>query len=265
MTPRKRPTLRRRVYAQIEPAARRRGLSLINKVVVAAILLSVLAAVVGTEPLIVRGRETLFEDLERVFAGLFAIEYGLRLWTVVERPGHHHPVWGRLRWVISPIALIDLAAWAPSLLLPGLAPTYILRVFRLARSLRLAKLGRFSHAWRLVGEAVYARRFELLLTLGAALFALLLSATAMYLAEGQSQPEKFGSIPRALWWATVTLTTIGYGDVYPVTPLGKLLAGLTAVVGIGLIAAPTGILAAAFSEAFQRQRRRTGGDLPKKA
>jgi voltage-gated potassium channel len=85
---------------------------------------------------------------------------------------------------------------------------------------------------------------------------MLVSATALYLVEGPEQPDKFGSIPRALWWAAVTLTTIGYGDVFPVTPLGKLLAAMTAMAGIGLIAAPTGILAAAFSEAFQRQHHR---------
>ncbi len=83
---------------------------------------------------------------------------------------------------------------------------------------------------------------------------MLVSATALYMAEGAVQPQQFGSIPRALWWSVVTLTTIGYGDVTPVTPLGKMLAGVTAFLGVGLIAAPTGILAAAFSEAAHHKR-----------
>lgn len=262
---RRKPTLRRWIHAQLDPGVRRKGLSLTNHALTLVILLSVAGVVLETEPLVAAGHERAFEAVETVFAVIFAVEYFLRLWTVVERPRFGHPLWGRLKWMASPIALVDLAAWAPSLLMPLFAaaavPTTVLRLFRLARILRLAKLGRFSRAWRLVGGAIYARRFELLLTGAAALFLLLLSATALYLVEGPEQPDKFGSIPRSLWWAAVTLTTIGYGDVFPVTPLGKVLATLTAVAGIGLIAAPTGILAAAFSEAFQKQRRhRHGGD-----
>ena len=139
------------------------------------------------------------------------------------------------------------------------APSYLLRLARLLRILRVAKLGRFSRAWTFVGRAIASRRYELLLTFYAAVFVMIVSATLLYIVEGPSQPEKFGSIPRALWWSVVTLTTIGYGDVYPETGLGKVFAGLTAVLGIGLIAAPTGILAAAFSDALQQQRQAQGG------
>jgi voltage-gated potassium channel len=106
----------------------------------------------------------------------------------------------------------------------------------------------------LVSEAIHSRRYELLLTLVAALFVMLISATLLYLVEGPLQPDKFGSIPRALWWSVVTLTTIGYGDVYPESPLGRVLAACTAVTGVGLIAAPAGILAGAFNDAIQRRR-----------
>ena len=99
------------------------------------------------------------------------------------------------------------------------------------------------------------RRFELLLSLAVALVLLVLSSTAMYLVEGPTNPEAFGSIPRAMWWSIVTLTTIGYGDVFPVTLGGRMVAGVTAICGIGLIAAPTGILSAAFSDALARRRR----------
>ena len=100
-----------------------------------------------------------------------------------------------------------------------------------------------------------SRRDELILSLVAGLSLIVVAATALYLAEGGVQPEKFGSIPRALWWSVATMTTIGYGDVYPITPLGKVLASVTAILSIGLIAMPTGILAAAFSDGMDRHRR----------
>lgn len=126
--------------------------------------------------------------------------------------------------------------------------------------LRLARLGRLSNAWRLIGESVSSRRPELVLTLLAGLVVMLVSATLLYLVEGDVQPDKFGSIPRALWWAVATMTTIGYGDIYPVTPVGKLLAAIAAVTSIGLIALPTGILASAFSEALARHRAEADGN-----
>ena len=110
------------------------------------------------------------------------------------------------------------------------------------------------HALQDLGHAVYERRHELLLTIGIAGFVLLLASTLMFWAEADAQPDKFGSIPRSMWWCIITLTTVGYGDTFPVTILGKMLSGLVAVAGIGLIAMPTGILAAAFSEVVQRRR-----------
>lgn len=95
--------------------------------------------------------------------------------------------------------------------------------------------------------------YELLLSVGVAGLLLLLSSAFLYAVEAAAQPEAFGSVPRALWWSIATLTTVGYGDVTPITALGKLFAGITAVAGIGLIAMPTGILAAAFSDAFQKK------------
>jgi voltage-gated potassium channel len=122
------------------------------------------------------------------------------------------------------------------------------------RVLRLAKLGRFTIATRALSHAVHARRYELMISFGVAIFILVLTSTLMYIVEGPRQPENFGSIPRAMWWAIATLTTVGYGDVVPHTTAGRILGGITAVTGVGLIAMPAGILAAAMSDAIHTRR-----------
>jgi voltage-gated potassium channel len=237
------------LHRALDPAQTLRGLSTLNLIICAAIILSVLTAILETEPTLRVGHERIFRTAELAFAGLFCVEYALRLWCAGHGAGGRFRWMGMLRWAISATALIDLIAIIPGLLLISGAPAFGLRLFRIVRILRIARLGKFSRAWAVVGAGIASRRFELGLTFLAALMFMLVSATAMYLVEGSIQPAKFGSIPRALWWAAVTLTTIGYGDVTPVTPLGRMLASLTAFVGIGLVAAPTGILAAAFSEA----------------
>lgn len=248
--------LRLSAYRQLEPAARTAsGLSLTNFVVVAAVLASVLLAILETEPTVYDPFKRSFEALETGLTAIFSLEYVGRLWSAVEGPGQVTAFAKRARFVRSLTGLLDLIvlvfAWMP-FFSGNLA---LLRVVRLARIARLAKLGRFSRAAEHLHYAVTSRAYELLLTVSLALILLIVGATALYWAEGSIQPEKFGSIPRALWWSVVTLTTVGYGDVSPITPLGKVLAGLVAVAGIGLVALPTGILASGFSEAVQRDRK----------
>lgn len=251
----RRETLRVRLYRELEPSARRRkGLSRLNLVLSVLILAAVASAVMETEPVITHGREHWFKALELVFAVVFSAEYLARLWVSVENPRCGGGWSGRVRYALTPAALTDLLVVIVSLVGAFGAPAFLLRLVRLARILRLAKLGRMSRAWTLIAEAVGSRRYELILTTALAGIVLLVTATALYLVEGSGQPAEFGSVPRAMWWSIVTLTTIGYGDVYPVTALGKVFAGITAVLAIGIIAAPTGILAAAFSDALRKRR-----------
>lgn len=249
--PAPRLTLRRRLHQQLDPRCRPHGLSWLNRTLVVAILASVAVVLLETEPTLRQGREAVFRNAEVAFAALFAMEYAARFWTAAERGGWR----ARWRWAVSPAAIIDLLAIAPAVFTLVGAPTYVLRLVRLLRILRIAKLGRFSNAWTLAGRAIASRRYELMLALYAAALVMVVSSTLLYLVEGPGQPENFGSIPRAFWWSVVTLTTIGYGDVFPQTGLGRILAGITAVFGIGLIAIPTGILAAAFSDVLEKQRR----------
>lgn len=249
--PRDVPSVQDRVRAALDPAARPAGLSLTNRVLVVLILASSAMAVAETEPLLIKPYNRLFQTAEWIFGVLFLLEYGARLWVASE-PGSGFKA--RIKFALSPAAMVDLVSIA-ACFAPNLSSGMLLRLFRLARILRVAKLGRMTQAWRHLAKAFASRREELLLSLFAGLSLMLISATALYLVEGRVQPDKFGSIPRALWWSVATLTTIGYGDVFPITPLGKVFAGITALTGIGFVAMPTGILAAAFTDAIHEHRK----------
>lgn len=229
------------------------GLSRTQRLLVGLIVASTALTIVGTEAEIAATAPTLFAAGEYGFGILFLIEYLVRLWCIGEDP-RYTGLRGRWRYAREPLAVIDLAAALPFLLGVVGAEALVLRLVRLLRLLVLAKLSRYSRALRLLRRVVAERRYELGFTAMVALLVMTLAAAALYLVEGEAQPEHFGSIPRAMWWAVATLTTVGYGDAYPVTPLGRLLGAMTAFAGVGLIAMPTGILAAALADALARAR-----------
>jgi voltage-gated potassium channel len=252
---RTRSSLRHRAFRELEPAAHRtEGLSLINRLVVFAILTDTVLAILETEAILHHAWGRLFTLARLGFGTLFLLEYLGRLWTSPERHPDK-PAWRcRLAFIVAPAGIADLAAVAASLLPHGGAGAALLRWLRLARIVRLARLGRMSWAMDYVISAIASRREELFICVVAGTMLVVSAATALYIVEGHRQPEAFGSILRALWWSVCTLTTVGYGDVYPVTAAGKVLAGLIAILSVGLIAMPTGILAAAFSDAMARHR-----------
>ena len=249
-----RDAFRRRVYETLEdeewphPASR-----WINRGLVAVILVSVVIAVLDTVAEVRRDWGGLLRWGELTCVVLFTIEYGLRVWASVEdRAGRYeHPLWGRLRYVATPMALVDLVAILPTwlaLVLPG--DFLLLRTLRL---LRVLKITRHSPALATF-EIVLVNERRSLLAAGTILtVALLLAAGTMHHLEGAAQPEAFGSIPAAMWWAIVTLTTVGYGDVVPITPAGRVVGGITAVIGLGMFALPTAILGAGFAHELQKR------------
>ena len=217
------------------------------------ILANVLAVVIETIDTIETAHARFFLWFEIVSVALFALEYAARLWacTAGPREQFRHPVLGRLRFMLTPMALVDLVSILPLffLLLFGLD----LGSLRLVRILRIFKLMRYSSSMAMLGRVVYNERKTLAGALIVFLILLLLSSTVAYYAERAAQPKTFGSIPEAMWWAMAALTTVGYGDVTPITPLGRIAASVITLLGILVIALPTGIVAGAFIEEAKRR------------
>lgn len=190
---------------------------------------------------------------EAVSVTVFTVEYVLRLWSCVENRDRdfHHPVRGRLRWMVTPMALIDLLAILPFWLY-FLVPVD-LRILRLLRLIRILKITRYSPALATLGAVVISEGRAILGAILVMLVVAILAGSLMYTIEGTAQPEHFPSIPAALWWAIVTLTTVGYGDVVPVTPLGRVLGALVTMAGVGVFALPTAILSAGFARELRKR------------
>lgn len=196
-----------------------------------------------------------FYMFELFSVGVFTLEYLLRLWAVTVNPEYRKPVTGRLRYALTPLALVDLAAILPFYLPIALTiDLRIIRLIRLFRLFRLFKMTRYVESMRTFHNVFKAKKAELMLTLVLIFLLLVFASSLMYSVENEAQPDKFSSIPETLWWGVVTLTTIGYGDVYPITPTGKVIGGVIAFLGIGLFALPAGILASGFSEELQKRR-----------
>jgi voltage-gated potassium channel len=249
-------SLRSRTHAILETSTQEDRLTLIDDVLLTGlILVNVVAVVLETVPGWGTRYAAVFNGIEWVSGPAFTLEYVLRLWACREDPRYAHPVAGRLRCALRPLLLVDLLAILP-FWLPVLIPLdlRILRALRLIRLLRLFKMARYVESLHTIGSVVRSRREELLITLSAIGILLLVASTLMYYAENAAQPEAFSCIPKAMWWGVTTLTTVGYGDLYPVTPLGRFMGAIIAILGVGLFALPAGLLASGFSEALQARR-----------
>ena len=221
---------------------------------ISLITLNAVALILGTVEEIHELSPQAFFTIEVVSVAIFTVEYVLRVWSCTVDPRYAHPVTGRLRFMVSPIVLVDLLAILPFYvaLFPNLHKLD-LRLLRAVRLLaRLARLGRYFSGLRTLSRVVHAKRSELLTVLLVLTILLFIASSLMYFAENGAQPDKFANIPQAIWWSVITLTTVGYGDVVPVTVMGRLLAGVIAIVGIGLFALPAGILGSGFVEEIRR-------------
>lgn len=249
----------RRIHEIVEVAPEGDRLSaLFDRFIIALILGNTVALAVGTvEPIsaAVEGRlPRFFFWIEAVSVSIFILEYLARLWACAAdaEEKYRHPFWGRVKFALTPLLIIDLLAIMSFILLPFLGWDLVeLRIIRLVA--RAARLGRYFSGMRTLGQVVADKRYELFTVLLVLGVMLVLASSLMYFAEHRAQPDKFASIPAALWWSIITLTTVGYGDVSPVTPWGQLIAGVIAVTGIGLFALPAGILSSGFLTEIQRR------------
>ena len=246
--------LRRHVHVILDDAAVPDRLGrYVHRSLVVLVAVSVASVVLESVPEFHTLYGHIFLHIEYVAMLVFSVEYGLRLWSAPEHNAYHGMTeWrSRLQFALSASAVIDLIAIAPFLLV--LFVPADVRVVLILRLVRYFKLARYSPGMRSLMAALEAERKALLASGVILLGLVLVTASAMHLVEHAAQPDKFGSIPAAMWWSVVTLTTVGYGDVVPVTLLGRMIAGFTMVMGLMMLALPVGIIATAFADEIHRR------------
>jgi voltage-gated potassium channel len=248
-------TARKKLYAFLEEDVHRTiGKKAFRSFMYVLISLNIVLVVLETIP-------HLSPDVFRTFRALyyfsivvFLLLYLVRIWICVENPRYRSPLIGRLRFMITPYAIIDLAV-----LIAFITPISFLNdpvIYQISRFLRLAiifKLIRYSDSLQTMSRIFISKRKPLGMALYMLLFLLLITSILMFFFENPAQPEKFDSVAESMWWSIETLTTLGYGDIVPVTPAGKVLGGFTALLGIGMFAIPAGILASGFYEEYSRE------------
>ena len=241
--------LRKRTAELLEFGYQRDSLSrILNLLLISLISLNVIAIILESVDWIFVRFESVFWYIEVFSVVIFTIEYLARVWSSVDLKARSFssPVTGRIRYMLTPLALVDLIAILPFYL--SLYVSIDLRFLRGLRLLRLFKLTRYSPALGALLDVIQKEAEAIMAALVVLLILLVISATGIYILENELQPETFGSIPGSMWWSIVTLTTVGYGDVVPLTTMGKLFGGLIGLLGIGMIALPAAILASGFAE-----------------
>ena len=245
--------LRRRVHFILDSGVNDHAARVAHGFLIALVIASVAAVVLETVPELQERYQIVFDAIEFVALVGFSIEYALRIWSAPDSAPYFGltPWRARLAYARTPYAIVDLLTVLPfylGLFLPG-----DFRVLLLLRLARFFKLARYSPGMRSLAAALKAERKALGASAVIIFGVVLVMASAMHIAEHAAQPDKFGSIPESMWWAVVTITTVGYGDVVPVTIIGRMIAGVTAFMGFLLLALPVGIVATAFAEEIHRR------------
>jgi len=231
---------------------------ILNAFIITLIILNVIAVSLETVVAIHEPYAEFFSIFDTISVIIFTIEYILRIWSINHDKKYAHSLKGRLKYLVSTEALIDLLAILPFYVhvIVGL-DLRILRLLRLLRFLRLFRLTSYMKSAKIVKNVFKSRASDLKLSLVLISILIILASCLVYFAEHSSQPEVFTSIPATFWWAVITVTSVGYGDMIPVTIIGKLLTGIITLSGLAIFALPAGIVTAGFLEEMRK------GKLPK--
>jgi voltage-gated potassium channel len=227
----------------------------INISIIILIILNVAAVMLETVPSIYEPNKEFFHNFDVFSVTVFTVEYVLRVWSCNHDPKFKHSIKGRLKYMLTPGALIDLLAILPYFLQTFfLLDLRMLRILRLMRFFRLFRLTSYMKATKVVTNVFRNKKNELLLSFVLMTFLIIIASCLVYFAEHSKQPETYSSIPATIWWAVVTLTTVGYGDMYPITVLGKIFTAIILIAGVALFALPAGIITAGFLEELRTSR-----------
>lgn len=255
-------TLKQKVYDIIDPKSD--SASILSKVfdvfVITLIILNVATIIIDTFD-IPEWLSEVMTWIEIVSVIIFTLEYFLRIWVSDMVCPEMSPLKARLKYIFSFMAMIDLLAILP-FYVPYIIPIdlRVLRMLRIIRLLRIFKINRYTTALSTIADVFRRKKHQLLSSMAVVIILMIIAAVLMYNIENEAQPDAFDNAMSALWWAVATLTTVGYGDVYPVTILGKILSAVIAILGIGLVAVPTGILSSGFVESMEEEKQKAEDD-----
>ena len=244
--------MRRYFYNLLEQSHSSPLARLVNLLLMLLIMSNVVAVIIASDREIYLEMQAFFDNFELFSIAVFSIEYLVRVWTCVEDTRYQSAVIGRVKYLVSPMAIVDLIAVLPFYL--GIIFNIDARILRVLRLFRIFKLSRHFSAMSVLLTVIRTELPTLVSAIFIMLVLVVLASAGMFLVERDVQPQTFGTIPRAMWWATITLTTVGYGDVIPVTAAGKVLGIFITILGVGMAALPAGIIASGFNREVHRRR-----------
>lgn len=255
-------TVKQKVYDIISPTNDNTNIAskIFDISIITLIILNVVTIIVDTFQ-IPEWLSIIMTWVEIVSVIIFTIEYLLRIWVADMLFPELSTLKARLKYIFSFMSMVDLLAILP-FYVPFIIPIdlRVLRMLRIIRLLRIFKLNRYTTALSTIAHVFKRKKHQLLSSIAVGLILMIIASVLMYNIENEAQPEAFSNALSALWWAVATLTTVGYGDVYPVTILGKILSSVIALLGIGLVAVPTGILSSGFVESIVEQKQQVEDD-----
>ena len=244
-----------RIYEILETTnAEDKTAEAVNLFMLVLVVLNVTAVILETVESVYVAHKVLFQYFADISVVIFTIEYILRIWSCDVDPKYSNPLLGRLRFALTPLALIDLLVILPTYAILAFPTDHkLLRSLRVLWTFRLLKLSRYSESLQTITDVIRAQQRELAMSFSAIIFFMVLSSTVIYFLEHEAQPQRFPDIPATMWWAVLTMTTVGE-NFYPITPLGKLVGGLIIILGVATFALPTSILTSGFVEELERHR-----------